>query len=1398
MNVLLPAVFFLWSIAGLSYSVAQKTLPGKLEAESYDAMYGVQTENTSDAGGGQNVGWIDAGDWMDYQVVVPATGNYTFRFRVANSYGDGKIEVRNAGGVALGQLPVPRTGGWQSWVTISAIIPLTAGAQTIRIYAVQGDWNFNWFEVSSARPLPGKLEAESYDAMSGIQTEATTDAGGGLNVGWIDAGDWLDYNVIIASTGSYQLNLRVANSYGNGVVEIRTATGAVLGQASIPQTGGWQSWTTLSIPVTITAGSQVLRVYAVQGDWNFNWLELVPVKSIPGKIEAENYDAMSGVQTENTADAGGGQNVGWIDDGDWMDYNVSVASAGNYTFKFRVANSYGNGKIQIRNAGGSILGQVSVPQTGGWQNWTIISTIVPLPAGSQVLRIYAEQGAWNFNYFEAFAAKPIPAKLEAEDYDAMFGIQTETTSDAGGGLNVGRIDANDWLDFNVRTTTAGTYTVNFRVANAYGNGIIQLRAANGAVLGQVSVPQTGGWQSWTTLSMVVSLPAGDQVLRVFAVNGDWNFNWLEVIGGGTPPPSQTQSVITFGDLPAKTVGDPAFDLVATSNNTATPISFTSSNPAVVSVSNSTGSWKATVVGAGPATITASQAGNAQFITAEAVSRSLTVQAAPINNPPVVSFGVKIPIDPKRWYQLNNVSNGLDGLFDGQTNVRVETGWGKILSNFDAYYPLLDGEEMTIEGIKFYDGEGSMQDAPMTVSVITNQWQRIPIATFTGQEYNTWVGPYPNRPTTGDARFKLDTPISGVRYLVINAYWGYPNEMEIYGSYTPSSQTPTPAPAKAIKLKNMFGINAFEWDFEDGQNPTVINETKLQAVKTFTGIRHYMDWEKLESQQGKYTYNPVHSGGWNYDIIYERCKAEGIEVLADLKTIPHWMQLTYPEAERDAENVPVRYGKDYSDPNSYIEQAKVAFQYIARYGHNPAVNPALLSVNSAQRWTGDGVNTVKIGLGLISYIECDNERDKWWKGRKAYQTAREYAANLSAFYDGHKNTMGPGVGVKNADPSVKVVMGGLASAYAGADYLKGMIDWCKEFRGYRPDGRINLCWDVINYHLYTDDANSSQSGTSTRGVAPEGSSAGRIAKEFIDVAHALAGDMPVWITETGYDVNQGSPIKAIPIGNKSALQTQADWILRTALFYARLGIEKVFLYQLYDDNFLSPIQFGSSGLMNPNHTRKPAADYIYQVNQLLGEYTYRQTLHADPIVDRYESGGKSAYILVVPDETGRTAQYTLDLGTATQAKIYTPKAGSNTMEVQEVNTVQGKLTLTVTETPVFVIASNQTPNGGRTAVAAVTESQATENATTPLEQLIRVYPNPTTDYVLIDIPADRAEAFELSLFDAGLGKQYRHLTIHPTGSKSTYKLDVSALQEGMYLLEIRNGSERVIRKVLKSR
>ncbi|GAB3795640.1 hypothetical protein GCM10028819_11890 [Spirosoma humi] len=752
----------------------------------------------------------------------------------------------------------------------------------------------------------------------------------------------------------------------------------------------------------------------------------------------------------------------------------------------------------------------------------------------------------------------------------------------------------------------------------------------------------------------------------------------------------------------------------------------------------------------------------------------------------VSLGSKIPIDASRWYQLNNVSSGLGPLFDGKVTDDIQTGWGKVLSNYDAYYPLQTGESMAIKAIKFYDGNGSNATAPMRLSIITRDWRRIELAQFQGLEYNAWVGPYPTRSTTGDTKFLLDSIVTGARYLVINTTDFWPREIELYGTYQAGSTTAGAAPRKSPVFKNLLGINGFEWDFYQSGVPG-ISAPKMKAIQSFGVIRHYMDWEKLELTEGNYTFNPTHAGGWNYDLMYERCKADGIEVMACLKDMAPWMKATYPADQQENDNVPVRYGKDFSNPASYIEQAKVAFQYAARYGKNTAVNPALVNVNTAIRWTSDPPNVVKIGLGLINYIECDNERDKWWRGRKAYQTGREYAANMSAFYDGHKNTMGAGVGVKNADPSMTVVMGGLCSIANGTDYIRGMIDWCKEFRGYKSDGRVDLCWDVINYHLYPDNSSSMQngSGASARGAAPELSVAAQVVRNVLKLAHEACYDMPVYVSETGYDLNQGSPLRAIPIGSKSVLSTQADWNLRTALLYGREGVDRIDFYQTYDLNLDCPTQFCSMGFMNADFTRKPTADYFYQAKKLIGDYVFKETIRTNPNVDRYERNGQSAYALWIPDEVGRTAQYSLNLGAGSIARIYTPQAGRDTMALQIRPTINGQVTLTLTETPQFVIAAS----GANRLSADLPENN---------DESLRVYPNPSVEKVAIQLNNAYLGDIEVSVIDVNLGITRQQTTLQKSARSFAGSIDLTTLPYGVYLLDIKQGNERTVRRILKVR
>lgn len=486
--------------------------------------------------------------------------------------------------------------------------------------------------------------------------------------------------------------------------------------------------------------------------------------------------------------------------------------------------------------------------------------------------------------------------------------------------------------------------------------------------------------------------------------------------------------------------------------------------------------------------------------------------------------------------------------------------------------------------------------------------------------------------------------------------------------------------REIKIKEMFGVNGFEWDFYDAHYG--FDTTKYKLIKTFSGFRHFLDWDRIEPQKGVFRFNHKPEGGWSYDEIYQKCYQDSIDVLIDLQITPAWITNTYPEAKRQRDLMPIDYKADRSAPASYIEIAKAGFQIAARYGRNRKVDKKLIHV---PKETSDPV----IGLGYVKFLESSNEPDKWWKGKDCEQSPEEYAAQLSAFYDGHKGSLGKGVGVKNADPTMVVVMGGIAKP--NVEYVKGMVEWCKKNRGFKKDGSIDLCFDVINYHMYSNDYTGwfASFRSKGRGVAPETNDMTKIAASFTDYVESLDQYIPVWSTETGYDLSDKSIQRTIPIGSKSKEITQADWILRLGLLYARLGIDKLFFYQLYDNNdpgTETSNPFGFSGLVSKNNKRRPAADYLYQVTKLMGNYSYYNTINTDPAVDMYKLGNKMMYVLLVPDEVDRKEKYQLDLGSGVKkALVYTLNPGSDHMIIKEVATDDGLLDVEVTETPVFVQA-----------------------------------------------------------------------------------------------------------------
>jgi len=288
-------------------------------------------------------------------------------------------------------------------------------------------------------------------------------------------------------------------------------------------------------------------------------------------------------------------------------------------------------------------------------------------------------------------------------------------------------------------------------------------------------------------------------------------------------------------------------------------------------------------------------------------------------------------------------------------------------------------------------------------------------------------------------------------------------------------------------------------------------------------------------------------------------------------------------------------------------------------------------------------------------------------------------------------------------------------------------------------------------------------------------------------------MPIWVTETGYDANQASIQRAPAIGSKTPAQVEADWILRTSLLYARNGVARVFFYEEYDDNALAPTQYASSGLINTDKSRRPAADYLYQANKLFGNYSYKGTIGTKPIVDKYQSNDQLMYMLVSPTQTGATVSYSLDLGTADSAYIYTPTAGANDMTANKVKLADGKLALTVTETPTFVVPSG-TEETVNTLFAKQTDAM---NNSAAFDSSITLFPNPTAHYTTVALNNTTMGDVTIKVTDVNHGKVYATYTSAKTGPTFSQTIDISQVPMGVCVVQITQGNQKTMRKVIKT-
>ena len=303
----------------------------KIEAETMAWSKGLTTETSTE--GGMDVASIENGDYIKIKGADFGVGASSVDVRVASATSGGSIEFRleSETGTLIATCAVTGTGGWQTWTTKTCAVTGASGVHDLFLVFKGGSgslFNFNWWRFtgvagtssssaasssssvpqtaySSTATIPGTVQMENYDnggadvayydsdtansggtyRKDGVDID-TTDAGASYVLGWLVAGEWTEYTVIIANAGSQAFQARVASGGDGGSFHLELDGKAIATTVTVPNTGSWTKYQTIEGQTeSLTTGTHILR-FVVDGSYfNIDWIQFgaAPVLIHPAK-----------------------------------------------------------------------------------------------------------------------------------------------------------------------------------------------------------------------------------------------------------------------------------------------------------------------------------------------------------------------------------------------------------------------------------------------------------------------------------------------------------------------------------------------------------------------------------------------------------------------------------------------------------------------------------------------------------------------------------------------------------------------------------------------------------------------------------------------------------------------------------------------------------------------------------------------------------------------------------------------------------------------------------------------------------------------------------------------------------------------------------------------------------
>ncbi len=337
---------------------------------------------------GYNVAWIDEEEWLKYSLNVQREGIYDVRMRVASSDGTGGLFFEIDESKASEIYPIPATGDFQNWQNLT--IPnlfLQEGTEEVVCRFTTGGFNLSSLEFIHK----GNGNTQAFTIRKATTLDRNT-----ITMQFSkpfeenNTFDIPDFNFEIDGTIA-TINEIDLDDASKRILTLRINENMRSDQQLRVSYQGDQ---VKAIDQTLLSGYQRFFVENT----------LAPIQVIPGIIQAEDFTTAQGIELENALDIGQGQNIGYLDAGDWIEYEVVVNQTAPYILRYRVASENTSGRILLKmidsNGNEQVVDRPSFPVTGGWQSWQTVESEIDLVKGDYTLRIEIINAPFNLNWME--------------------------------------------------------------------------------------------------------------------------------------------------------------------------------------------------------------------------------------------------------------------------------------------------------------------------------------------------------------------------------------------------------------------------------------------------------------------------------------------------------------------------------------------------------------------------------------------------------------------------------------------------------------------------------------------------------------------------------------------------------------------------------------------------------------------------------------------------------------------------------------------------------------------------------------------------------------------------------------------------------------------------------------